>query len=247
MYAKIITVAILSASVAATQSFTNARSFGAMLKRGEVLTKRQGYYPQSDICNGSGTTCQEICGADKVECPSSNPNFLRCHSTLDGTHCCTDGTGNACGPGDYCTNDGAGNTYCCPEGITAEKCAQEFGISVSLIPDAPTGGVPSPTGSIVIPVASLTEVSSNIPAETPVDSATEDSSSTSDDTVSTSTKSSTTRPPALPTSFASAALSTSKAPNAISSSSLPQFTGAAAKVGSAGMAILVGGAGLLFL
>ncbi|CAA9964074.1 hypothetical protein PTMSG1_07433 [Pyrenophora teres f. maculata] len=238
---------MLSASVAATQSLTNARSFSAMLKRGDALVKRQGYYPESDICNGSGTTCPEVCGANTVECPSNTPNFLSCHSTLDGTHCCTDGTGNACGAGDYCTNDGAGNTYCCPEGITTEKCAEEFGISVSLIPDAPTGGMPSPTRSIVIPIASFTEVSSNVPAETPINSATEDSSSTSDDTISTSTKSSTTLSPVLPSTSASAALSISKTPNATSSTSLPQFTGAAVKIGSPGMAILVGGAGLMFL
>ncbi|RMZ66290.1 Prp 4 c domain-containing [Pyrenophora seminiperda CCB06] len=249
MYAKIFTVAMLSASVAATQGFTNAHSFGAMLKRGDVVAKRQGYYPQSDLCNGDGTTCPEVCGANTAECPSNDANFLRCHSTNDGSHCCTDGTGNACGPGDYCTNDGAGNTYCCPEGITTDKCAEEFGISVSLIPDAPTVAVPSPVGSTAIPVASLTAVSSAVSAVTPVSSAIEDSSSKSDDTIKSSikssTKSSTTPAPILSTPSASTASSTS--PNATSSGSLPQFTGGATKVGSAGIALLVGGAGLMFL
>jgi len=94
MYAKILTVAMLSASVAATQGFTNAPSFGVMLKRGDALAKRQGYYPETETCNGSGTTCAEVCGAETVECPSNDSSFLTCHSTLDGSHCCADGTGS---------------------------------------------------------------------------------------------------------------------------------------------------------
>lgn len=93
MRPSIITLNLLSTSAMAMQAFTNADTFAAMLKRGDVIAKRQGYYPDTSNC-GVGDTCEEACGPNQVECPSSSLTTLYCHSSVDGSHCCTDGSGS---------------------------------------------------------------------------------------------------------------------------------------------------------
>ncbi|KAF2625235.1 hypothetical protein BU25DRAFT_412684 [Macroventuria anomochaeta] len=109
---------LLAASTMANQllAFTNANSFGAMLKRGDTILKRQGYSPDTSYC-GRGDTCAEACGANSVQCPSTDTSMLYCHDSNDGSKCCPDGSGNSCEAGYYCTSDSAGDTYCCPDGI----------------------------------------------------------------------------------------------------------------------------------
>jgi hypothetical protein len=63
------------------------------------LAKRQaGYQPTETYCN-PGTTCAESCGADYVQCNSSDGQ-LHCYDPSIHDTCCPDGTGSK-----YC--------YCC--------------------------------------------------------------------------------------------------------------------------------------
>jgi hypothetical protein len=91
---------------------------------------------------------------------------------------------DACGPGDYCTSDTAGATYCCPEDIDPAECAIEFGVS-TLIRQSTTAELPTTTASSDLPAETPTDMltetktdteffttSSEIPADTPVDSST---------------------------------------------------------------------------
>ena len=258
MYTKIFTVVLLSSTTLAMQGFVNHPSFGVMLKRGSAIAKRQGYYPESDPCTGDGTTCAEVCGAEYVLCPSNDSLVLSCHSTLDGSHCCPDNTGSelpslclnglnlilcsdACGPGDYCTSDTAGATYCCPEDIDPAECAIEFGVS-TLIRQSTTVELPTTTAS------------SDLPAETPVETLTETETDT--DSLTTSSDIPAETPLAsftitdiifVSASSVSSIVSTTSLPNAtFSSPSTPEFTGGAAKVAGAGMAMLAGAAGFAF-
>lgn len=93
MYTSFLTLVCLSTSALAIQAVTNADTFGAMLRRGDAIAKRQGYYPDTVNC-GRGDTCEEACGVNQVECPSNSLTTLYCHSSVDGSHCCTDGSGS---------------------------------------------------------------------------------------------------------------------------------------------------------
>lgn len=85
MYTSLVVLALLSASTMAQKlAFTNANSFGAMLKRGDAIVKRQGYTPDTTSC-GTGDTCEEACGAGQVECPSNSAFTLYCHDFTDGS------------------------------------------------------------------------------------------------------------------------------------------------------------------
>ncbi|EUC43801.1 hypothetical protein COCMIDRAFT_99903 [Bipolaris oryzae ATCC 44560] len=227
-----------------------------MLRRGSAIAKRQGYYPTSDVCSGPGDTCAEACGAEYVECPSDG-SVTSCHSTTDGSHCCTDGTGNACGPGDYCTHDNQNQTYCCPENLNAEECAKQLGLDVPLIPDsaetttpvAEATGVPSLSPT---PSPTETETESAVETETEEETSTvlvsASPSSLPSTTKLSSTKTTASPSAALPSVAKSSSSSSTKAPNATSTSpGLPQFTGGAAKVAGAGAAVLAAVVGLVIL
>lgn len=67
-----------------------SHDFGSMLKRGDALAKRQGYYPSSTPC-GSGTTCAEACGATQIECPADVGRGVCFDPSL--SRCCPDGSG----------------------------------------------------------------------------------------------------------------------------------------------------------
>ncbi|KAJ6201798.1 hypothetical protein J3E72DRAFT_410159 [Bipolaris maydis] len=220
-------------------------SFAAMLRRGSAIAKRQGYYPSSDVCNGPGSTCASACGAEYVECPSDG-SVTSCHSTTDGSHCCTDGTGNACGPGDYCTHDNRGQTYCCPENLNAEECAKQLGLDEPLIPDSAATPTTPPVAeeTAVVPSPSAVLVSSSSPSPLPSPSP---SPSPSSSTTRPSSTRTTAEPSAsLPTVASSS--SSSRLPNATSTSpGLPQFTGGAAKMAGAGAVAFAAVAGLVIL
>jgi len=152
MLTQILTVALLTTSVLSADFYTPGNDFGAMLKRGDALLKRQGYYPTTHLC-GKGDTCAEACGPTQIQCPSTSG--LYCYDPAVGDHCCTDGTGNSCSTGYYCTTDGESNTYCCPDGMDVASCAVAYSLTVSLIRESSTA---------LLPTSSL---SSDIPAYTP--------------------------------------------------------------------------------
>ncbi|OAL48583.1 hypothetical protein IQ07DRAFT_80739 [Pyrenochaeta sp. DS3sAY3a] len=216
MYSSLILLLSLSTSALAKQAVTNADSFGAMLKRGNAIAKRQGYYPDTSDC-GVGDTCEEACGPNQVECPSNSLTTLYCHSSVDGSHCCTDGSGNSCRAGFYCTSDGAGTTYCCPDGIDTPECARQYSLTISLIREsgaATPPAVPAP---------------SDVPAETPVVTSTPIHVSVSP-TASTA--------PVLPTLRPNATYS---------GPSVPEFTGGAVRRVVEGLAVLAGAVGFVFV
>lgn len=85
MHTSFMVITLLAAfTMAEKLAFTNADSFGAMLRRGDTILKRQGYTPDTISC-GRGDTCVEACGADSVQCPSKDTSQLYCHSSTDGS------------------------------------------------------------------------------------------------------------------------------------------------------------------
>ncbi|KAF2794690.1 hypothetical protein K505DRAFT_201982, partial [Melanomma pulvis-pyrius CBS 109.77] len=148
MYTHILALAFLTASALGADFYTPVHDFGAMLKRGDALLKRQGYYPTTHLC-GKGSTCAEACGPTQIQCPSDYG--LYCYDPAVGDHCCTDGTGNSCSKGYYCTTDGAANTYCCPDGMDTGSCAAAYSLTVSLIRESSTAVVPTSVGSTAVP------------------------------------------------------------------------------------------------
>ncbi|KAF9738709.1 hypothetical protein PMIN06_009607 [Paraphaeosphaeria minitans] len=140
---------ILPAVLGAEFSQIIAHDFSAMLRRSNALTKRQGYYPSSQPC-GSGTTCAEACGAGQVECPADAGRGV-CFDPSQ-SQCCPDGSGYSCDSGYFCSSDGRGNTYCCPNGMDLGACAEAYSLTVSLV---------SQTGTIDVPLQ--TEIATAIP------------------------------------------------------------------------------------
>lgn len=55
---------------------------------------------------------------------------------------------DACDNGYYCTTDGMGNTYCCPDGMDLGACAKAYSLSVSLIKESSTESVPTASSSV---------------------------------------------------------------------------------------------------
>jgi len=104
-------------------------SFGSMIKR------QGGYYPTTHTC-GQGTTCAEACGVGQITCPSTSG--LYCYDPTIGDTCCPDGTGNSCSAGYFCTSDSAGNTYCCPTGMSLSDCGAAYSLTVALISETGT-------------------------------------------------------------------------------------------------------------
>ncbi|KAF2466904.1 uncharacterized protein BDR25DRAFT_236045 [Lindgomyces ingoldianus] len=127
------------------------------------MQKRQGgYYPTTHFC-GRGDTCAEACGATYVQCPSDAGIY--CYDPTIGEHCCPDGTGNSCSAGYFCSHDGAGTTYCCPDGMELSECAAAYSLTVSLIKE--TGSVPVPTGGSTVIPASTTPIHVSYPTAAP--------------------------------------------------------------------------------
>ncbi|KAJ4337020.1 hypothetical protein N0V87_005040 [Didymella glomerata] len=214
MRTSIVALSLLAASAVADKLAFQNLSFGAMLKRGDMILKRQGYTPETETC-GRGETCAEACGANSVECPSSDSTTLYCHLSNDGSKCCPDGSGNSCDAGYYCTSDSDGDTYCCPDGSDTAGCAQQYSLSVSLIRQTAT------------PTPSATPLKSSVAAETPVSTSALRISSAD----STSTR-----------TTAAGAGTTSRTSTAATSAP-SQATGGAGKVAGAGAAVFVGALG----
>lgn len=222
MKASVFTLALLSGSALAAQlQFRSTfHDFGAMLRRGDAIAKRQGYTPSTRLC-GSGNDCEEACGKGQVQCDSNVG--LYCHDSTDGSHCCPDRSGNSCNKDYICTSDKVGATYCCPEGQDLKECAKAYNVdslqrqSVIAAPTDTSSPTPAPI------------LSSGFPVMDP------------DDILSTFVNRSSTQPPKT----TPPASQTSSSPSS-SSASAPssEFTGAAGKVAGAGMAVLAAGAGM---
>ncbi|KAL7789014.1 hypothetical protein V8C37DRAFT_386960 [Trichoderma ceciliae] len=165
---------------------------------GMSLVRRDtnGYQPEQTQCN-DGDTCAEACGAQYAECPSSNGKVSHCYNPSANQNCCTDGSGNSCDAGYYCTHDHALTTWCCPDNMDLAACAAAYHVS---------GGLETAT-----PSPSSTSTTSTSTSTTPV------TTSTSPVTTSAApTTTSTTEPPVT-----TAAPTTTVAPT---TTSAPQTT-----------------------
>jgi len=111
------------------------------------LAARQdaGYAPSQNLCNGPGDTCETACGADSVQCPSTDGG-VHCFRPGQGQQCCPDGEGNACDEGYYCTENADG-TWCCPNGLSLTECAAIYGVE-SLTSEAPISTISTPSVSV---------------------------------------------------------------------------------------------------
>ena len=85
MFSKFLTLAAVSTAVFASDFYSPAYNFGAMMKR------QGGYYPSTHLC-GQGDTCAEACGPTQIQCPSESG--LYCYDPAVGDHCCSDGSGS---------------------------------------------------------------------------------------------------------------------------------------------------------
>ncbi|KAH7125642.1 hypothetical protein B0J11DRAFT_311333 [Dendryphion nanum] len=141
MLSQVLSFGLLVNVALGSEFFSPTDNFGAMFPRAD-LGKRQGYYPGTKTC-GKGNTCAEACGPTQVQCPSKSGIY--CFDPAVGQQCCPDMTGNSCRAGYYCTTDGRGTTYCCPDGMDTQACAASYSLTVSLI---------RATGSVSIPSAS---------------------------------------------------------------------------------------------
>ncbi|KAK4175254.1 hypothetical protein QBC36DRAFT_331842 [Triangularia setosa] len=93
---------------------------------GQSLNRRQtppGYHPEFGSC-GSGTTCENACGANWLSCRASTELSLFCYNQVDlGQTCCENGSGRACDRGYYCAwKEFGGRVWCCEDGQSLEEC-----------------------------------------------------------------------------------------------------------------------------
>jgi len=201
----------------AWQKMTTPSHFGAMSPRGLRARQDEGYYPDTTDC-GDGATCQEACGAQYEECSGATPI---CYDPTVGQKCCNDGTGYGCNAGDYCTNDSAGLTYCCPDGLDLAGCAAAYSL---------TGGlntvVPTPTATATEQVEpTFTATDDNTAEPTATESLNTEPAETEDATATEEVTATVTEEATVTGTAGS-----------------PEFTGGAAKMAKAGMAVLAGAA-----
>ncbi|KAF2441612.1 hypothetical protein P171DRAFT_418288 [Karstenula rhodostoma CBS 690.94] len=167
MYTNFFALSIFLPAVFGAEFSQISHDFGAMMRRGDALAKRQGYYPSSKPC-GSGTTCAEACGAGQVECPADAGRGVCFDPSL--SQCCPDGSGYSCDSGYFCSSDGQKNAYCCPNGMELGACAQAYSLTVSLISQTGTIDIPPQTEiasasvSVAIPTSETLVYITSIPS-----------------------------------------------------------------------------------
>ncbi|GJN66802.1 prp 4 CRoW domain-containing protein [Purpureocillium lilacinum] len=128
-------VTVLAASIAgaaASPQKMQPYRLAVMPLPGQSLQRRDtnGYVPETTQC-GKGNTCAEACGAGYDQCTTSD-NVAHCFNPAAGDSCCTDGSGNSCAKGYYCTHDHSKRTWCCPESMDLAACAAAYTITGGL-------------------------------------------------------------------------------------------------------------------
>jgi len=110
-----------------------------------LMERQEGYAPQyGPTCDGPGDTCQTSCGADYVQCPSTDDSIWCYRPAV--AECCTDGSGLACDKDYYCTKDSNGGTWCCPDSLDLTACAALYTVTgLESIPYATQPATESPT------------------------------------------------------------------------------------------------------
>ncbi|KAI1806199.1 hypothetical protein F4811DRAFT_171194 [Daldinia bambusicola] len=93
-----------------------------------------GYAPEQQFCN-DGNTCAEACGKGFEQC-SSKDGIVHCFNKAAQQTCCPGKTGESCDKGYFCTADEKGATWCCPDNMTLEQCADAYNLPGSLVSQA---------------------------------------------------------------------------------------------------------------
>jgi hypothetical protein len=114
-----------------------------------------GYMPDEATCS-EGDTCEAACGAGYDQCPSNDAQ-THCFNPTANQSCCSDGTGNSCEAGFYCTHDHSLQTWCCPEEMGLEECASAYSVEGGLETAASTtSSAPETTSTSVAPTTTTT-------------------------------------------------------------------------------------------
>ncbi|KAM5348169.1 hypothetical protein ACJ41O_007993 [Fusarium nematophilum] len=127
---------------------------------GISLSRRSipGYQPEQSVC-GDGSTCAEACGQGYETCPS-NDDATHCYNPAVKQTCCSDGTGNSCDEGYYCTHDTKSQTWCCPDAMDLVQCAAAYGVQDGLETAAAYTSTAEPTTSTT--TSELTTISTTV-------------------------------------------------------------------------------------
>ncbi|KAI1650719.1 uncharacterized protein F4817DRAFT_240310 [Daldinia loculata] len=90
-----------------------------------------GYAPEQQFCE-DGDTCAEACGKGFEQCASKD-SVVHCFNKTAQQTCCPGKTGESCDKGFFCTADDKGATWCCPDNMTLEQCADAYNLPGSLV------------------------------------------------------------------------------------------------------------------
>jgi len=237
----------IATSVALLAAATNVAAeprpykLAVMPLTGLSLARRDtsGYIPEETVC-GEGNTCAEACGGGYTQC-TSNDAATHCFNPEAGQNCCTDGTGNSCEDGYYCTHDSSLQTWCCPDSMDLAECAAAYDVEGGL-------ETPEPTTSTVASTTSVSSTSTST-SSTPSSTSTPWTSSTSVYTPTSTwfTANSTTSSASVPgTTVLTSTQVVSPPESTTSDAEDPEATGAAA-VSGVSLSLLIAAAGFLAL
>ncbi|KAK7418524.1 hypothetical protein QQX98_003868 [Neonectria punicea] len=151
-----------------------------------------GYQPEQSVC-GDGNTCAEACGEGFETCPSQD-DATHCFNPAGKQTCCSDGSGNSCDDGYYCTHDTKSQTWCCPDSMDLVECAAAYNVDGKLEKDEATTSSAAPTTTSTTTAAPKT---TSTEAETTTSEAETTSSSTPIKVKTTSTEPETTSTPVV--------------------------------------------------
>ncbi|KAH7328258.1 hypothetical protein B0I35DRAFT_13237 [Stachybotrys elegans] len=128
---------------------------------GMSLARRDtnGYIPEQTVC-GEGNTCSEACGAGYTECASTNDS-IHCYNPDAQQKCCTDGSGNSCDAGYYCSHDTQNQTWCCPDSMDLAECAAAYNVVGGL--ETPAPATTSAASSTVAPTTTSAPATTETP------------------------------------------------------------------------------------
>ncbi|KAI1658034.1 hypothetical protein F4813DRAFT_358838 [Daldinia decipiens] len=124
-----------------------------------------GYAPAQQFCE-DGNTCAEACGKGFEQCASKD-NVVHCFNQTAQQTCCPGKTGESCDKGFFCTADDKGATWCCPDNMTLEQCADAYNLPGSLVTQtSPSTTKPksSPTSTTLASTTTAKSVSTSAKA-----------------------------------------------------------------------------------
>ncbi|RDA88702.1 hypothetical protein CP532_4117 [Ophiocordyceps camponoti-leonardi (nom. inval.)] len=142
------------------------------------LVRRDGsiaYQPEVAVCKEGMNSCEEACGPGFEQCPvgpgGGGKDEAHCVNRLLNESCCTDGHGQSCAAGFYCTVDSTGNNICCPEGQDLSACAKEQKVAGQLqyatsTPSSSSAPPPPPPTTTPVPMPAAPPTTTTMMAAT---------------------------------------------------------------------------------